>query len=233
MTRSTADDSTTGAGPGGAVPGGAGGPSSVSDADTERLFRWFLVALGAAVVLVASIGVVRWATAGDEEPTPLGAVDIGFLQDMLDHHDQALEIANAYLDNNPAGDARPYASEVVMFQTRDIGRMEAWLDEAGSSRGRPDRQAMTWMNHATPIADMPGMQDPARIDELAAARGPQADALFFEIMSEHHLGGVRMADYAASNADSELIRTFAGKVSYNQQIEVVEYDRAVERLNLL
>jgi uncharacterized protein (DUF305 family) len=88
------------------------------------------------------------------------------------------------------------------------------------------------MGEPTPIAEMPGMQTPERIAELAAARGSAADALFFEIMSDHHLGSVHMADFAAANADTELIRTFAGKVSYNQQIEVVEYDRAVERLNL-
>jgi uncharacterized protein (DUF305 family) len=205
---------------------------TVSDADTERILRWFVVGLAVAVVAVGFFALARWATAADKDDPPLGAVDIGFLQDMLDHHDQALLIAQTYLDNNPTGDARPYASEVIMFQTIEIGRMEGWLADEGLGRGAPNRQAMTWMNEPTPIREMPGMQTTDRIAELAAASGPDSDALFFEIMSAHHLGSVHMADFAASGADTELIRTFAAKVSYNQQIEVVEYDRAVERLNL-
>ena len=48
-------------------------------------------------------------------------------------------ISNTYLENNPDGDAASYARDVVLFQTRDIGRMETWLDDAGYDRGAPDR----------------------------------------------------------------------------------------------
>ncbi len=214
------------------VAGGQHDVPTISDAHTERIMRWFVIGLAAVVVVVGFAALALWAIEADREDPQLGTVDIGFLHDMLDHHDQALLIANTYLDNHPDGEARPYANEVILFQTLEIERMEGWLADAGLGRGAPNRQAMTWMGEPTPIADMPGMQTPERIAELAAARGSEADALFFEIMSEHHLGSVHMADYTATNADTELIRTFAGKVSYNQQIEVVEYDRAVERLNL-
>jgi len=82
------------------------------------------------------------------------------------------------------------------------------------------------------VAEMPGMQTPERIAELAAASGPDADRLFFEIMSEHHLGGAHMADFAAAYANNGDIREFAKKMAYNQRIEVVEYDLAVKRLGL-
>jgi uncharacterized protein (DUF305 family) len=170
--------------------------------------------------------------AGDDEPPVAGVVDIGYLQDMIDHHEQALLIADAYLANNPEGDAAPYASEVIMFQERDIGRMEAALDEAGFGRGVPGRTAMVWMSDPYPVDQMPGMQGQERIAELSTATGQDADRLFFAMMSEHHLGGVHMADFAADFADTEAVRVLAERTSYNQQIEVVEYDRAVERLGL-
>jgi len=100
------------------------------------------------------------------------------------------------------------------------------------ARGAPDRQAMAWMGMPTDVARMPGMQDPARMSQLAAATGADADRLFFEMMSEHHLGGAHMADAAAEGARRSDIREFAEKMSYNQRIEVVEYDQAVERLGL-
>ena len=117
-----------------------------------------------------------WALGADENQlTPMNAVDIGFLQDMLDHHDQALFISNLYLDDNADGDAAPYAREVIMFQERDIGWMEDWLAEEGYARGEADRVAMVWMDEPTPVAEMRGMQTPERLRELADASGTEAD----------------------------------------------------------
>jgi uncharacterized protein (DUF305 family) len=206
---------------------------SLSDAAAQRLLRLVLIVLGAAVVAGAFAGAAIWALGGDDEPTaPMNAVDVGFLQDMLDHHDQALMISNLYLDNEPQGDAAPYAREVIMFQTRDIGWMEEWLTEEGYARGAPERMAMVWMDEPTPVSEMTGMQTSERLQELSDATGTEADRLFFEIMSDHHLGGVHMADHAAANGAREEIIAFAESVSRNQRIEVVEYRRAMERLGL-
>ena len=206
---------------------------SLSDASVQRLLRLVLIVLVTAVVTGLFAAAAIWALGADDEPTaPMNAVDVGFLQDMLDHHDQALVISNRYLDNNADGDAAPYAREVIMFQTRDIGWMEDWLADDGFSRGEPDRTAMVWMDEPTPVAEMRGMQTPERLQVLSDARGAEADRLFFDIMTDHHLGGVHMADHAAANGARQEITDFAESVSRNQRIEVVEYRGAMERLGL-
>lgn len=206
---------------------------SLSDAAAQRLLRLVLIVLVTAVVTGLFAAAAIWALGADDEPpAPMNAVDIGFLQDMLDHHDQALVISNLYLENNADGDAAPYASEVIMFQTRDIGWMEDWLADDGYARGEPDRTAMVWMDEPTPVAEMPGMQTAERLQELSDARGTEADRMFFDIMTEHHLGGVHMADHAAANGARQEIMEFAESVSRNQRIEVVEYRGAKERLGL-
>ena len=59
---------------------------SVSDETTERLLKGVLIAISAVIVLGLFAGAAIWALQGDEEPpTPMNAVDVGFLQDMLDH----------------------------------------------------------------------------------------------------------------------------------------------------
>lgn len=207
---------------------------SLSDDAVQRLLRLVLVVLVTAVVTGLFAAAAIWAVGADDDPpTPMNAVDIGFLQDMLDHHDQALLISDLYLDDNADGDAAPYAREVIMFQTRDIGWMEDWLAEDGYARGEAGRTAMVWMDEPTPVAEMRGMQSPDRLQELADAEGTVADRLFFEIMSDHHLGGVHMADHAAANGAREEITEFAEAVSRNQRIEVIEYRQAMERLGLL
>ena len=204
----------------------------ISDEAMRGVFAWMGVVAATAFVVVIFAAGVRWASA-DRSPEPYGNADVGFLQDMIDHHQQALVIAGAYLANNSEGDAAPYAREVVYFQRREIERMDSWLADAGIARGNPGRQAMAWMGMPTAVHQMPGMQPAERIAELAAATGPDADRLFFATMSEHHLGGAHMADAAAAGARRSDIRQFAEKMSYNQRIEVVEYDQASDRLGLV
>ena len=207
---------------------------TLSDDAAQRLLRLVLVVLVTAVVAGVFAVAAIWALGGDDEaPAPMNAVDVGFLQDMLDHHDQALRISNLYLDDNSDGDAAPYAREVIMFQERDIGWMEDWLAEDGYARGEADRTAMVWMDEPTPVAEMRGMQTSERLQELADAEGTEADRLFFEIMTDHHLGGVHMADHAAANGAREEITEFAESVSRNQRIEVLEYEAAMRRLGLI
>jgi uncharacterized protein (DUF305 family) len=206
---------------------------TISDETVQKLLKGVVIAIAAVVVIGLFAGAAIWALQGDDEPqSPMNAVDVGFLQDMLDHHQQALLISNLYIDNNPGGDAVPYAEEVVMFQTRDMGWMRDWLAEEGYAPGAPDRMAMQWMNEPVPVAEMTGMQTPERLQELADARGAEADRLFFEIMTDHHLGGVHMADAAAANGARQDIIDFAEAVSRNQRIEVIEYAGAMERLGL-
>jgi hypothetical protein len=45
-------------------------------------------------------------------------------------------------------------------------------------------------------------------------------------------GGACTGDAAAAGARRSDIGAFAEKMSYNQRIEVIEYDQAVERLGL-
>ncbi len=211
---------------------GQDGGQTVPDALSERLMRWLLIGLG-VIVLIVGVALVttRIADSNNDEPA-LGAVEVGFLQDMIDHHEQALLISNTLLEANPDGDAASYARDVILFQTRDIGRMETWLDDAGYTRGSPGRTAMVWMGEPTPVDSMPGLATPEQIQELASATGADADRLFFDLMSAHHLGGVHMADYAAAHTQVPWLRTFAQAVSYGQQIEVVEYEQAMQRYGL-
>jgi uncharacterized protein (DUF305 family) len=214
----------------------------ISDETLSRLLRWLLIMMAVAVGAAGLAGGFVWAKARLVSPTPLGVADVGFLQDMIDHHEQALTIAHTYLQNNGNGGAAPYASEVVLYQTRDLRAMDKLLTDSHLTRGASDRLAMGWMGTThdgmtmpatgMPVLQMPGMQSQARIDELAAARGPAADRLFFEMMTDHHRGGIDMAKEASTTAKRKAVRNFAAYVASGQQIEINEYAQAVARLNL-
>jgi uncharacterized protein (DUF305 family) len=215
----------------------------ISDETLSRLLRWLLIMMAVAVGAAGLAGGFVWAKTRLISPTPLGVADVGFLQDMIDHHEQALTIAQTYLKSNGNGGAAPYASEVVLYQTRDLGVMDKMLTADHLTRGAPDRLAMAWMamtihdgmtmpGTGMPVSQMPGMQTQARIDELAAARGPAADRLFFAMMTDHHRGGIDMANEASTTAKRKAVRDFAAYVAGGQQIEINEYAQAVARLKL-
>jgi uncharacterized protein (DUF305 family) len=206
---------------------------TLSDETTNKVLKGVVIGIAVAIIIGVFAGAAIWALQGDDEPPPpMNAVDVGFLQEMIDHHEQALVISNLYLDGQPDGPASAYANEVIMFQERDLGWMRDWLDEEGYAPGNPDRTAMAWMNEPVPVAEMPGMQTQERLDELANATGSEADRLFFEIMTDHHLGGVHMAEHAAANGARPEVIDFAASVARNQRIEVVEYEGAMRRLGL-
>ncbi len=206
---------------------------AVSDAMVERFFKIVLITLAAAIVAGVFGTAAVWALGADDPvEQPMNAVDVGFLRDMLDHHEQALLISNIYLDERPVSGVAPYAREVLLYQQREIDRMKAWLAEEGYSIGEADRTAMEWMDEPVPVAEMPGMQPQERLDELDAATGEDADRLFFEIMADHHLGGIHMGDHAQLNGSRQRIMDFAAAVSRNQSIEIGEYQAAWVRLGL-
>lgn len=201
----------------------------VDDGEPGGLSWPKVVVLGAALAFLGfalALFLNRDTHPGDD------SVDVGFLRDMASHHEQALEMAQLELVNGADPAALAFAREILIFQSKEIGSMERLLATWDTGRGDPERQAMAWMGMASPVASMPGMATEEELDALRDARGTEADALFFELMARHHVGGIHMAEYAADNAGTADVRNFAAIVGRNQAIEVNEFAQTVERLGL-
>lgn len=191
------------------------------------------VPLRRAVALVAVAvffgGAVGYFIATDRPPSA-GSVDVGFYRDMTMHHDQAVQMALIQLANGENPTVRGFAQEVIIFQRWEMGRMYEQLEEWGATA--PSDTAMEWMGMPVPARSMPGMATDAQLAELRAARGAEADALFLQLMAEHHRGGAHMATYAAENADDPGVRELARVMARNQSIEIAEYRDTADRLGL-
>lgn len=194
------------------------------------LLKIVLLGLVVCVAIGGGFAIFRSVTDADAGPRDLSAVDVGFLQDMIDHHTQAIAMSERYLSSNRRGGAASYAAEVIPFQRLEITMMDKWLTRGGFARGANDRQAMGWMGMSTSVATMPGMQTQDTVDAFTAAVGPVADGLFFDVMSDHHRGGVHMAEYAAAHGKNSWVKKFAANMARNQQQEIVEYSQAIKRL---
>lgn len=160
-----------------------------------------------------------------DQPPAEDSVDVGFYQDMLTHHQQALSVANAAAEYGDDPVVRSFAREILTFQSQEIGVMRQTLIDWGyDPTERPD-EAMGWMGMPVPVDEMPGLLTDEQVDEMLAARGADADRLFLDLMAEHHRGGLHMAEYAQENASDEGVRRLAGIIARGQAQEINEYRR--------
>lgn len=181
--------------------------------------------LGAGVLLLV-IGAAGRPLLFDDRADPmpiLNAVEIGFAQDMLAHHNQALMMVER-LDTGADPAVRALAERIDDTQRGEIGQLIAWLRLAGAPTVNPE--PMAWMH---PVPDnaghhggppdsrpehpagtlMPGMASRDELDALAAARGEQAAILFLQLMQRHHYGGIDMAAAADRLLDSGVVKQTA------------------------
>jgi uncharacterized protein (DUF305 family) len=186
-----------------------------------------IVALVISMALIG--GMIGWLIADARSDDHGSDVDIGFLQDMRTHHEQAVEMAFTYVglpDTNPG--LRTVARSIIVGQEIEIGRMIQMLRDTHAPEAAKTDQAMGWMGHSMPASQMPGMATEAQLKQLAASSGRDADEQFVQLMTAHHKGGIEMADDAATRASLEKVRSMAASMALAQQSDIVEMQQQLQ-----
>jgi uncharacterized protein (DUF305 family) len=202
------------------------------DGDVEIVlpwhYSWWRVG---AVAIAATLAVVGLILVASTERRPgEGSVDVGFLQDMRTHHDQAVLMALIYMNaQDTDGGLNVMATEVLLSQQLENGIFVETLRTFGAAEENSTGIGMAWMGTPVPLDAMPGMADESNIEALQAADGAEADRLFTELMIAHHEGGIAMADAAADDAETSRVRGIAETVARNQRNEIGELEAALAR----
>ncbi len=180
------------------------------------------IALVVAGIAVGAAGGVLLAPAPPRPPSAPSMVDIGFSQDMIVHHQQALELAGL-VRGRLGPSAATVAATIENSQQREIGLMQGWLS-AWDAPQVSDTEPMAWMagkhDHGDADAPMPGLLSRAELDELAALDGAELEAKFIRLMIRHHTGGVEMATIAVREAALPQVRAQARLMVAEQRKEM-------------
>lgn len=156
-----------------------------------------------------------------EEATDLSNVrhtpaDTRFMQGMIAHHAQALEMTELLKTRTRSEDMKLLALRIELSQADEIEMMKEWLRRRGEPL--PDPHA-----HHSHEGLMPGMLTPEEMQKLADASGPEFDRLFLESMIRHHEGALVMVEELFSQPgagqDSEIY-AFASDVDADQRMEI-------------
>lgn len=204
--------------------------------DAVIVLPWWRNPLNIAILAVAAaflVGAAGYALgARSPEIVRHNEVDVGFLQDMRIHHEQAVTMSRLYLAAEPDGDTtlRTIALEIEIGQTFEAGRFVQLLRVFGEAETNESDVAMAWMGHAMPLEEMDGMASREELEQLATASGAEADRIFATLMIAHHEGGVEMADHAADHASNPEVVAMASSMARAQRGEISEMREILGRL---
>ena len=163
---------------------------------------------------------------------PASPKDTEFMQGMIMHHAQAVEMTALINSRTENKELRLLGARISHSQAEEIKFMEHWLQARGQPTTMPMHQTgdtnmpgmnMPGMDMSKHETLMPGMLTKAQIDALRNAKGKEFDRLFLEGMIQHHSGALTMVkdlfDTAGAGQDAVLFN-FATDVDSGQRAEI-------------
>jgi uncharacterized protein (DUF305 family) len=153
--------------------------------------------------------------------------DVKFMQGMIHHHAQALDMVELLRTRTNSEDMKKLAERIRLSQEDEIKMMREWLAARGAEV--PGEHA----HHMPGAPLMPGMLTPEEMNRLATATGVEFDRLFLEYMITHHAGALVMVKdlFATPGAAQEgEIFAFASDVDADQLIEIRRMESMLKEL---
>jgi len=151
---------------------------------------------------------------------PQSQKDVEFMQGMIMHHAQAVEMTALIPSHTQNKDLRTLGARISHSQSDEIRFMKRWLAARGEPVAMPMPAGMD-MSHPMPL--MPGMLTPEQMEALRKAKDAEFDQLFLTGMIQHHGGALTMVkdlfDTAGAGQDAELFN-FATDVDSGQRAEI-------------
>jgi uncharacterized protein (DUF305 family) len=160
---------------------------------------------------------------------PISRKDVEFMQGMIMHHAQAVEMTALIDSRTQNSELRLLGSRISQSQSDEMRFMTRWLESRGeptsmSMKSMPgmDMEGMEMGDHAHHML-MPGMLTAQQMRALKKATGAEFDRLFLKGMIQHHTGALTMVkdlfNTAGSGQDAQLFN-FATDVDSGQRAEI-------------
>jgi uncharacterized protein (DUF305 family) len=156
---------------------------------------------------------------------PRSSADVQFMQGMIMHHAQAVEMTALIASHTENKDLRSLGARISSSQSDEIKFMKRWLAARGDpvSPAMPEMGAMDMSSHASHSMLMPGMLTLKQMEALKKAKGAEFDQLFLTGMIQHHNGALIMVkdlfETAGAGQEAELFN-FTTDVDSGQRAEI-------------
>ncbi len=158
---------------------------------------------------------------------PRSPKDVEFMQGMIMHHAQAVEMVALMDSRTENTELRLLGARISHTQADEMNFMKRWLEARGEKTSMPmmgmdmDMPGMDMSNHKMML--MPGMLTPKQMKELKNVKGAEFDQLFLKGMIQHHGGALVMVkelfDTTGAGQDAEIFN-FATDIDSGQRAEI-------------
>ncbi len=159
-------------------------------------------------------------------PSPkLSEADTRFMQGMIMHHNQAVEMTALIGARTHDEGVTAIGNKISISQTDEMRFMKQWLEDRGQATSMPHHMDdMPGMDMGDmPMPTMPGMLTPTQMEALRKSTGASFDRLFLAGMIQHHTGALVMVDELfktpGAGQDADLFN-FATDVDNTQRAEI-------------
>lgn len=201
-----------------------------------RRTRRLLGAVGLGLALTLSVPVLSACGSDDSasdapaapSDTEHNDADVAFATDMIQHHAQALSMVDLTVTRSLDPEVQQLAEDIRAAQGPEIETMSDWLQEwdeevpatmRDHSNAGHDMEGMGDSMEGME-SDMPGMMSGDDFDELENASDAEFQALWLEMMVEHHEGAVEMAEAQQADGQYRPAVELAGTVVETQTAEI-------------
>lgn len=182
-----------------------------------RLLTRALAATAAALALTACGGSDGRNSSQPGSGQNHNQADVAFLQGMIPHHDQAIEMSQLADGRTESDQLQELAKEIEGAQGPEIETMTGRLEDFGASV--PSREGM---GHGSMGGGMQGMMSPEQMQRLKQLSGREFDQTFLQMMIEHHRGAVTMSENVLREGQNPDVKDLARQIIETQQAEISE-----------
>jgi uncharacterized protein (DUF305 family) len=192
-------------------------------------------AAAAAIVQPGAPGepskVLSAATVGTPAP-PDQIANTGFMQGMILHHAQALDMVKLLETRTDDPGMLLLAKKIEISQTQEIQTMQRWLARREQTVPVAMSGGMMGLGGMA-MPPMPGMLTPQQMTALAATHGTAFNRLFLTDMIQHHTGALtmveRLFDTPGAGQDPELF-AFTSDVDNDQRTDIARMRQMLKRM---
>ncbi|GAA1512238.1 DUF305 domain-containing protein [Pimelobacter simplex] len=171
-----------------------------------------------AAIVAASL--LTLAACGNEDGSDSAAghndADVAFAQQMIPHHQQAVEMAQLAETRAESPEVKDLAADIEAAQDPEIETMTGWLDSWGEEVPGDGGHG----GHDMSSDDMAGMMSEEEMADLEGSSGSGFDQMFLTMMIEHHEGAIEMAQTEQTEGEFPDALALAGEIESAQTEEI-------------
>ena len=146
-----------------------------------------------------------------DEPAPRRSIanyEIKFMEDMIDHHAMAVEMAELCVEKAIHEELRSMCQEIIAQQSQEIETMQTWLED--------------WYGVSYEPEMTPGKMQ--QMERLAALDGEEFEITFMEEMIRHHETAIREAERCVERAYHEDLVNLCENIIETQSAEIAQME---------